>query len=433
MSNELKIVEIDKGSVGEDLNLKPNDIIIGFNGKEVEDMLDYSYYDCMENFVINIRRGDSFIDFEVEKEEWEQLGLTFSDECYLTPKNCKNKCIFCFVDQLPPNMRETLYVKDDDYRLSFVSGNYVTLTNVNEHDIERIINMKFSPLYVSVHATDEEVRLKMLGIKRAIPIMSLLKRLTEAGIMINTQIVVCPTINDGEVLDKSLNELFELYPLVRSVAIVPVGLTGHRKKLTELRQNTKEEARTLIRKVDEFNNRINIEDKFAMCSDEVYVIAGMREPPYEYYGDFEQIENGVGLLAKFRREFEEAIKYAVRLKKGSFSILTGVSAYWFMCEIVEMLKTKFPTADIEVIEIVNKYFGESVTVTGLITGKDIIEELKNRDLKECVLIPRVMLKEFENVFLDGNDVGSVQKALNRKIIVTDVDGYALAEVLTDME
>lgn len=431
MAERLKVESVDEGSVGEELGILPGDIVTAFDGRACEDMLDYGYYDCMERFSMEVRRGEKLMEYEIEKEDWEQLGLNFTDDSYITPITCRNRCIFCFVDQLPPGMRETLYVKDDDYRLSFVSGNYVTLTNVGEKEKERIKRMKFSPMYVSVHATDEDVRLRMLGIKKAPAIMPLLKELTEAGITVHTQLVICPGINDGEILRKSLTDLYSLYPGVKSVAVVPVGLTGHRKNLNELRLNNKREAAELIDIADKFNKSIKT-GNFVFCSDEIYVTAEKKEPPYDYYGDFDQIENGVGLMAKFRYEFDAALKDAVAPGKNSYTIVTGKSASELMEETLKAAKAKFPGLRANVAVVDNNFFGSDVTVAGLLTGKDVIDALKDADIGDVVLLPRAMLKEFEDVFLDGSTPEELAKLLNRRVEIID-GGYELVRAVAVTE
>ena len=425
----LKIKRVDKRSAGKRLGAKKGWSLAAFDGREVVDILDYEYYDSQESFSVDFETPEGRKRFEVDKSADESMGFEFEEDCYLSkPRPCRNNCIFCFVAQLPKGMRRTLYVKDDDWRLSFVSGTYVTLTNLAEGELERIKEKKFSPIYVSVHATDDDVRRVMLGNPSAPSIMPMLETLAEGGIVMHTQIVVCAGYNDGEVLKRTLKELYSLYPMVASVAIVPVGLTSHRQTLTPLSPLSPTEAGAVIDISEGFNSEVS--RCFALCSDEMYLRAERALPPYEFYGDFDQIENGVGLMAKFRREFEEGLELASKVRKGSFTVVSGVDAAPFMRRLIDSAAAKFPSLDAEVVALKNRFFGETVTVSGLLTGGDIADALENRDNKKTVLLPRNSLKEFESVFLDGMTVKELKKRLNRKIR-TAGDGYELAKILFD--
>lgn len=429
----LTIKSIDKGSIAEELGLKPGDAITAFNGEEALDILDYSYYDASDKFVMTVKRGGVTEDYEIEKDDWEEIGINFTENCYLnTPKSCLNKCVFCFVDQLPKGLRKTLYIKDDDYRLSFVTGNYVTLTNVGEKEINRVIEKKFSPLYISVHATDDRIRRYLLGKPDAAELMPILRRFATAGIVMHTQVVMCPEINDGEVLMKTVRDLAELYPQVKSLAVVPVGLTGHRNGLSCVEPVDEECAARTIRDCDWFNEefRKTHGENFVFCSDEMYVKSGIEVPEEEYYGDFEQIENGVGLLTEFKRDCKEGLEGASRARKGTFVLLTGVSAFDYVNREVGRIKNLYPDLDVTVTAVENEFFGKTVTVTGLLTGGDLLKAIKKTPKNATVILPRVMLKEFENVFLDGMTVDELRKAGKRNIEIVDTGGIPLVEALT---
>jgi len=431
----LKISNVDRRSVAQKLGLKVDDEIVAFDGEIAKDMLDVAYFDSQSKFSVTVKRANREISFNVAKDCGEPMGWDFYDECYIEPRWCANKCVFCFVDQLPKGQRKTLYVKDDDWRLSFVSGNFVTLTNISDSEIERIISKKFSPIYVSVHATDDDLRRKLLGNLRARPIMPLLKLLAENGISMFTQIVMCPDLNDGEQLAKSLKDLFTLYPAVKNVAVVPVGLTKYRTNLCHIQPVTRDVARRTVEFVQNFDAECFAQtgNHFAYCSDEMYLYADIDVPDFGYYGDFEQLENGVGLIADFRYQFNLAFLDAVAAKKGSFSVVTGVSATPLINETLQKARSVFPALQANVITVINKFFGETVTVAGLIVGQDILSTLDGRnDVGETLLLPRVMLRETEDVFLDGMTLDELKKLTGKKIEIT-ADGYEFCQAILECE
>ena len=316
-----KIIGVDKGSISYQLGIKSGDILLSFDGNPVKDILDYHYYDGMEEFVMTVSRGEQITDYEIEKDYDESLGLELDESMELTPLRCKNKCKFCFVDQLPKGMRESLYVKDDDYRLSFVSGNYITLTNVFKEELDRIVRLHLSPLYVSVHTTDNNIKNQLVTNPEGSKTFEKLKFLTDNGIQVNTQIVMCPNENDGEVLLHTLEDLQRLRPMLKSVAVVPVGLTKHREGLYPLMPVDKEKARQTITLIDSINKKYGV---FVYPSDEFYIKAELSLPNYEDYGDFEQIENGVGLVRMFEYEVECALCEVKKNKsKAKVSLITG--------------------------------------------------------------------------------------------------------------
>lgn len=411
-----KIIAVQKGGIGEEIGLEIGDELLGFNGEQIVDVLDYAFYDSQEEFTLNLRtkQGEK-VDIDIEKEEDESLGLELDESVQLEPMRCKNKCLFCFVDQLPKGMRDTLYVKDDDYRLSFVSGNYVTLSNIGQKELDRIAKLRLSPLYISVHAFDREIKTKLVSNPESAKVFDKMDFLANHGITMHTQIVLCKNLNDGKVLDKTLEELYKRYPSVKTVAVIPVGLTGHRQKLYPLESFGKEDAVKVIAQVEEFNKKAGGE--FCWCSDEFYIKAEKQLPPYESYGDFDQIENGVGLCAEFEEEFLSALDEVGGSKvELNIASVTGQSFKDILKSLCEKLKDKYPNVNLRVKDIYNDFFGRSITVAGLITAGDIIKQFK--DAPEYTIIPSNMLREFTDTFLDGITVGELEKALGTHIVVS---------------
>ena len=431
----LKISNVDKNSIAKRIGLKRGDEIVAFNDEPAKDMLDVAYFDSQSAFTVTVKREKNLLTFEVEKDPNRDMGWDFYDESYIEPRWCANKCIFCFVDQLPKGQRKTLYVKDDDWRLSFVSGNFVTLTNLSDEELARIKNKKFSPLYVSVHATDDDVRRKLLGNPKARPIVPLLRELASCGITMYTQVVMCPEYNDGEVLKRTMEDLFALYPAVQNLAVVPVGLTKYRCGLQPLHEVSKDVASKTIDMVETFDAQCYAKTgaHFVYCSDEMYVYARREIPPYEYYGDFEQLENGVGLVADMRYQFDLALRDATAAKKNSFTVVTGVAATPFVQQVIDKAKHLYPELKANVVTVVNKFFGETVTVAGLVVGRDIVDTLRTRDdIGDVLLLPRVMLRETEDVFLDGMTLDELKKAVGKKIVITS-DGYDFCQAMLECD
>ena len=413
----LKIERVETGTLGEELGLEAGDQLLGFDEHPASDLLDYLYYNEQESFTMTVQtRKGEVVDFEVEKETDEDLGLTFS-EGELEPRTCRNKCVFCFVDQLPKGLRPTLYVKDDDYRLSLVSGNYVTLTNLSWDDEERIVRCHFSPLYLSVHAWDPELRRRMMNNRFAGRLEEQIRRFAGAGILMHAQIVLCPGWNDGEALTDTLSHLYEFYPRVATVAVVPVGLTGHREGLTPLSGVDRAKAAEVLEQCRDFNRSHPSErEPFALCSDEFYCIAGEDPPPAEWYGPCSQIENGVGLLSLFERDFSEALeKVRGRRLERHLAVPTGVSAYPFLQKWVSRLTEAAEGLKIDLFPVVNRFFGPSVTVTGLLTGGDIAAQCVSD--APALMIPDCMLREFQEVFLDDMSVRELGEKLNKRVLV----------------
>lgn len=423
-----KIVGFDSGSIVAD-KLFVGDDVIAIDGYELVDVLDIHYAEARTHTVFSVVRDGKNIDVVIDKNEYEPFGIDFGDSLEINPIRCKNKCKFCFVDQLPSGMRDTLYVKDDDYRLSFVSGNYVTLTNCGDCEIERIIRLRLSPIYVSVHATDGDVKTLLIANKEGAKTFDKVRRLTANGIDVHAQIVVCPEINDGAVLEKSIRDLHSLGERLRSVACVPVGLTKYREKLYPLRMFTRDEARDAIFNIENLN--IEFGGNFVFASDEFYIIADKELPKYEYYGDFEQIENGVGLVREFEYEFDCAIELAKGSKKHiGLTMITGVGFAPILKIVLPKISAKYPNYTVNVMPVENHFFGRDITVSGLLTAGDIINQCKGK-VAENVTIPSNMLREFTDCFLDGMTVSQLENELNAFIHVSD-GGDGLVSILEDL-
>lgn len=405
-------------SIAAKAGLKSGDIIIKINGKEVNDYLDYMYLSANDKLTIELENRT----IKVKNRNFEPLGAEFDSLLIDAPRSCRNKCIFCFIDQLPPNMRESCYFKDDDYRLSFLQGNYVTLTNMSDEDLDRIIEYNIPRINVSVHTTNPELRCKMLNNKFAGKIMDQMKRFSGSGMQINCQIVLCRDYNDGVELDRTIKDIYSLGDSVESLSIVPVGLSAHRNGLTELKPFDKVSSQAVIKQVLQFQKKFKKERgiNFVYLSDEFYIMAEEEIPTQEEYDGFPQIENGVGLCSSLQWEFEDALADADDLTvKSKKTIVTGYLAYDF----IKGLTNKLQSDKINVKKIKNTFFGEKITVSGLVTGGDIIEQLREEELGEYILIPASMLRHDDIVFLDNKTVLDIERELNVKIEVVQNDGY----------
>lgn len=430
-----RISEVFEGSIADRLGIQVGDELLAINGRPVQDIIDYIFLTADEKISLEIRRPDASTEvFQIEKEFYDEVGLEFENPIMDEAKTCRNKCAFCFIDQMPEGMRETLYVKDDDSRLSFLQGNFVTLTNVSDADLDRMIEYRISPINVSVHTTDPELRVEMLKNRFAGSIMERLQKLADARIEVNAQIVLCPGVNDGEALNRTLDDLSSLHPSLVSVAIVPVGLTKFREGLAPLRGFTKEESLTVI---DQIHKRQQvylkeIETYFAFLSDEFYVMADAELPEYDDYEGFIQLENGVGLMRKFQTELEDALEMckAKSLNPMKATLFTGHSAFAFMQEMVQKVEEKLPLQT-QVIKIDNHFFGTTITVSGLIVGGDIVEQSKDLELGDFVIIPRSMMKADEDIFLDDMTVEMLSQQLGRKVVIAEVDGFEYVQQMID--
>lgn len=431
-----------EGSIAEEAGIEKGDSIISINNEQVIDIFDYRFLTVNENLLLEVEKSDGEIwEIEIEKDEYEDLGIEFKDFMAEEAKSCKNKCVFCFIDQLPKGMRETLYFKDDDSRLSFFMGNYVTLTNVNDNDINRIIKYKMSPINVSVHTTNPDLRVFMLKNKKSGDVLDKIKKLVNSGITVNCQIVLCRDINDKVELDKTISDLTSLYPGIASISVVPVGITKYREGLSHLEAYDQNSSLEVIKQIENWQRSLlkSKNSRIVYLADEFYIMAGVDMPDYEAYEDFPQIENGVGMIASFEKEFKEYLldidknlklnKIIKDRDKKSISIATGVSAYKYIKRFTNILEKKYENININTYEIVNNFFGEKVTVTGLITGTDLIHQLTGKELGEELFLCRCMLKADEEIFLDNVLLEEVEKKLDTKITLVEESGIDFIEKL----
>lgn len=411
------------------------DVLKSINGHAVEDVLDYQFYlsDGRLTLCLDTPRGERTVTLRADKQG--DIGLEFDTYLMDKQRSCRNNCIFCFIDQLPHGMRESLYFKDDDSRLSFLFGNYITLTNLSERDVERIIEMHISPVNVSVHTTDPALRCRMMNNRFAGDSLKYLYQLAEAGIALNCQLVLCPGYNDGEALTRTMEDLAALFPAVQSVAAVPVGLTKFREGLAELRPFTAAQAADVIARMESMADRLEAAHghRLFFPSDEFYLTAGKPIPAADRYGDFLQLENGVGMLALMKEEFFAALEEAETLTRTRrLVVATGVSATPLMKELVAAARAKFPALQAEVKTIENRFFGERITVAGLITGGDLIAQLRDVPADE-VTVPRCMLRREGDLFLDDTTPADVAAALGVPLTVNDGDGADFLRVLLGEE
>jgi len=417
-----EISNVETGSIAEELEIEAGDFLVSIDDKAIIDIFDYRLAIAAETLEILIEKPDGDLwQMEIEKDGYEDIGLIF-DGIMSRRRVCENSCIFCFIDQMPPNMRQTLYFKDDDYRLGYLDGNYITLTNMTEADIHRITALRLSPVNISVHTTDADLRRTMMGNKRAGDVLKYLKILADGGIAMNFQIVLCKGINDGEMLDKTIGDLAGFMPFAESLSVVPVGLTKYRKSLYELMAFTSHDAGVMIKQVQSWQKRLYGEygKNFVHAADEFYVMADIEPPDYDTYEGFCQLENGVGMMRLFAEQLEEALTdiHNKTINK-TVTIITGTAAADFMKKIAARLAAKFEGLRMQVIPIINDTFGASVTVAGLICGKDIINQLKGENLGDILLIPKNALRHGEDVFLDDVRVRDIAEALGVEVIAVD--------------
>ena len=429
MENIIK--SIDRGSP---LHRKAQvgDAVISINGNKIIDVLDYKFFAYDSRLKVLLRRPDgSEYEVTVHKSEGGDLGMEFESYLMDKPRSCANNCVFCFIDQLPKGMRKTMYFKDDDARLSFLLGNYITLTNLSKREIERIIALHISPINVSVHTTNPELRCRMLQNPRAGESIEIMRRFAQAGIVMNCQIVCCPGLNDGEELLRSMRELEEMYPGVHSVSIVPVGLTRYREGLYPLTPFTEELAGETIDMVTAFGDEClkRHGTRIFFCGDELYIKARRELPPDEFYEEHTQLENGVGMIRLLETEFRSALMLSDAPDGLPFSIATGVSAAPYFEKLLGMAKEKYGTINGKVYAIENDFFGRSINVTGLITGRDLIHQLRGRDLGQRLLISQNMLRREEMDFLDDVTLEQASRELGVPIYPIEQDGFALWDAM----
>ncbi|MGN0298101.1 MAG: DUF512 domain-containing protein [Lachnospiraceae bacterium] len=432
------ITEVAEGSIAQELELEAGDRLIAINNNEMEDIFDYQYMTEEEYLVLLIKKknGEEW-ELEIEKEEDEDLGLTFENGLMSEYRSCCNKCMFCFIDQMPPGMRETLYFKDDDSRLSFLQGNYITLTNMRDKDIQRIIRYHLSPINISVHTTNPELRCKMLHNRFAGEALKKIDMLYEAGTQMNSQIVLCKGVNDGEELRRTIQDLMKYMPYMQSLSVVPVGLTKYREGLYPLEPFGKEDAAAAIDIIEEFQ-KVCFEQygtHFVQASDEFYILAEREIPEEERYDGYIQLENGVGMIRLLLEESKETLEELEPddTLRRRISIATGKLAAPFLSQIVGWIGKKFPNLQVDIYPIVNHFFGELITVSGLVTAQDLIAQLKGMDLGEELLLPANMLRSGEDVFLDDLTVSDVEKALQVKVNIVKSSGQSYVYGLLGME
>ena len=429
MDNAIKAIDPDSPLAGK---VRPGDTLLAINSNKILDVLDYKFFAYDTRLELRLRRPEgSEYSLHVVKPEGGDLGLDFESYLMDKPRSCANRCVFCFIDQLPGGMRPTMYFKDDDARLSFLLGNYITLTNLSKREIERIIALHISPINISVHATDPELRRQLLRNPRAGECMEIMGRFAKAGITMNCQIVCCPGLNDGEALMQSMRELEALYPQVHSVSIVPVGLTKFREGLYPLTPFTKEHAAETLDMVDSFGSECirRHGSRIFWCGDELYIKAGREIPSDEFYEDYTQLENGVGMLRLMETEFSSALKLGGEPDGAPFSIATGVSAAPYFQILLDKAKEKYPEIKGRIYPIVNDFFGHSINVTGLITGGDLIAQLKDKELGERLLISQNMLRRAEMDFLDDVKLEEASAALGLPVYPIEQDGFALFDAM----
>ncbi len=452
------ISAVTPGSCARRAGILPGDTILKINGTDVEDIFDYRYLIQDERLTITLLKKDGeWQTVEVEKGYYDDLGVEFYNPLLDDYRSCTNKCIFCFIDQMPPGMRETLYFKDDDSRLSFLQGNYVTLTNMSDHDIERIIRYHLSPINISVHTTNPKLRCEMLNNRFAGESLSKIKKLYEAGISMNSQVVLCPGINDGAELDRTIRDLSGYMPYMESLSVVPVGITKYRKGLYPLRAVTREEAEKTIDLIEDWQRRIYEKEgvHFVHASDEFYILAGRFLPEEERYDGYKQLENGVGMIRLLTNEVKVAIREVVfsyqsrglrrllpqgirkRLSRGGIhrdiSLATGKLAYPYMKKYARWIMGIFPNVHVCVYSIENDFFGHEITVAGLITGQDLLKQLKGKHLGEELLLPECMFRSGEEVFLDDYTRADLENALQVPVNIVKSSGRELVGAILGFE
>lgn len=425
----VRVARVTKNSIAGKAGLLPGDVIVSINGNDINDVLDYRFYITEKKLCITVKRGEESLEFSLKKPQYDDIGLDF--ETYLMDEkhSCKNKCVFCFIDQNPKGMRESVYFKDDDSRMSFFYGNYVTLTNMTRAEVDRLVKMRISPINISVHTTNPDLRCKMMNNRFAGTCLEYMKVFRDGDIQMNCQIVLCKNLNDGKELEKTLEDLSKFYPNVESIAVVPAGLTKHREGLFKLCGFTKQDARDTIELVD--RKRQEFREKFGepivQCSDEWYLKAGLDFPTEDYYDGYPQLDNGVGLVRNQETEtkyrIDELHEDGFRLSKPRkiFSV-TGTSAYGFIDSMAKLLEKEFEGLEYKVYCAKNNFFGETVTVAGLLTGRDLYETLKDKELGEELLIPDVMLRFEGDMFLDNMTLSELSEKLKVKITPTKCDG-----------
>ena len=427
---------VEAGSYAEEAGIRAGDKILTVNGHDFHDILEYRYLTAEYEVVLCVEKENGTIEEITIENDYEDLRIDFEESLADKAQSCRNKCIFCFIDQLPKGMRETVYFKDDDTRLSFLQGNYVTLTNMTDDDIDRLIKMRISPINISVHTTNPKLRVQMLNNKNAGKLYDIMKRFAENKIRMNCQIVLCIDYNDKDELDRTIKDLSVLYPYVESVSVVPVGLSGYREGLCKLKAFDKESSKSVIYQVENWQKELldNIQTRFVYLADEFYINAGKQIPDAETYEGFPQLENGVGLVASMKEEFDIGIKHLkVKKLQKEVSVATGEISYEFIKGLCLELEKKVQGLKINVYPIKNNFFGGGVSVSGLVVGKDIYTQLKDKTLGSELLISSSMLKADENIFLDDMTLEELSEKLGIKITPVNNDGFEFIESISGLE
>ncbi len=432
--HKIEISSIQKDSIAEELGIEPGDFLVSINEQEIHDVFDYKFYCADTKLTLEIeKKNRENWQYEIEKDEMEDLGIEFCTSLLDEEKSCRNKCIFCFIDQLPKGMRDTLYFKDDDARLSFLYGNYITMTNLSDEEIGRIIRYRMSPVNISVHTTNPELRVKMLNNRFAGDILEKIKRFTSNGIIVNCQIVLCPGINDGDELDRTIRELTSLAPELHSISVVPVGLTRFRDDLAQLTPFNQESALKVVNQVEAWQEKLLIKfgSRLVYIADEIYIMAEKPLPDYEAYEDFPQIENGVGMVSSLLYEAKEALEelQLVGEIEKTVSIATGTSVFEHFKRITSYIEDNIKGLKINVYPVENTFFGPGVTVTGLLTSCDLIRALINKDLGDKLLLCKNMFRAGTDVMLDDVTAGELEDKLGVEIQIVDAEGHAFIDAL----
>ena len=424
------ITGVIPGSPADKAGMMPGDELISVNGNNVSDVLDYRFYINEPRLSMLFHRGPDLITVQIDKDEYDDPGLEFKTYLMDEKRRCRNACIFCFIDQMPKGCRESLYFKDDDDRLSFLQGNYITTTNLTDHEIDRIIKMHLSPINISVHTTEPELRVFMMKNKNAGKVLSIMQRFAEAGITMNGQIVLCKDINDKEHLDRTLTDLEALYPQLQSVSIVPCGLTAHRQGLYKIEPFDKADCAAVIKQVERFSDACKKKhgSRIFFCADEFYIKAEKKLHPASYYEGYPQYENGVGMISCLCDELKYEIKNIdCDLSGVKVTLITGEAAYTAICDMAAAISRK-TGLDCRVKMIKNEFFGGGVTVTGLVVGTDIVKQLSGEDLGSALFVPSVMLRSGEDVFLDDMTLSELEKLLGVPVAAVNADATAAGQI-----
>ncbi len=435
-SDMVKITDVAPHSRAQKAGIVPGDTLVSINGREINDVLDYRFY--LADTVIDIcviHDGEKAVR-KIVKREYDDIGLDFETALMDKKHSCENKCVFCFIDQLPKGMRQSLYFKDDDSRLSFLHGNYITLTNLHDRDIDRIIEMHISPVNISVHTTNPELRIRMMHNKRAGEVLGYIDRLAEAGISLCCQIVLCRGLNDGEELERTMRDLEKYYPALKSTSIVPAGLTKYREKLYELKTFSPEESAAVIKQVNSFGQKCveKYGTRLFYCADELYIKAGLELPGSEYYEEFSQIENGVGMVTEFESEIKDELGYIEEYTKDfkaprRVSVATGYAAYEYIKGVCDEVVHRVDGLEVNVYRIKNEFFGEQITVAGLLTGTDLKAQLFGRELGDELIFPAAALRAEGDMFLDDITPEQLSAALGVPVRPADNDGAGFIKCL----